>query len=92
MRYRQVFLIILLMFLILSLFFSIISVAFLYIEDELFAYLEKNYQIKVEVGSYFLWPVNQITLKDVKISSLGEKFSISTPELNIYYNLFQFFD
>lgn len=91
MRYRQVFLIILLMFLILSLFFFYnIRGLFYNIEDELFAYLEKNYQIKVEVGSYFLWPVNQITLKDVKISSLAKNFSISTPELNIYYNLFSF--
>ena len=91
MRYRQVFLIVLLMFLTLTfLFFYNIRGLFSNIEEELFAYLEKNHQIEVEVGSFIFWPVNQMTLKDVKINSLEKKFSISTPELNIYYNLFSF--
>lgn len=91
MRYKHLFLIVLLMFVILaSIFIYNIRGLFYNLEEEIFAYLEKNYQIELEVGSFIFWPVNQITLKDVQINSLEQNFSISTPELNIYYNLFSF--
>src|SRR5690554_4081270 len=87
MRYRSLLLIALLMFLILAgFFFYNIRDLFYNIEEELLGYLEKTYQIKVEIGSFFLWPVNQITLKEVKIDSQENNFSISTPEFTIYYN------
>ncbi|MFP4016617.1 MAG: hypothetical protein ACLFUI_06260, partial [Halanaerobiales bacterium] len=58
------------------------------IEDEVISYLEDNYQIKLEVKETSFWPVNQIMLKESKISSTNNQFTVTVPEISIYYDLF----
>ncbi|MFP4661365.1 MAG: translocation/assembly module TamB domain-containing protein [Halanaerobiales bacterium] len=57
------------------------------IEDELINYLEENYQIQLEVREPSFWPLNQIILKDAKISSTDNQFTVNVPEISIYYDI-----
>ena len=43
------------------------------------AYLEDLYQVDIDVGESFYWPINQITLRDVKINLEEDNSSISAP-------------
>ncbi len=91
MRYKLLFFIVLLMFVVLTGILLYKSSGLLSnIEDQLVNYLEDNYQIVIEVGETSFWPINQMILKNAKISSTKSKFSISVPELSIYYDFFAF--
>ncbi|MEJ6951262.1 translocation/assembly module TamB domain-containing protein [Natronospora cellulosivora (SeqCode)] len=92
MKYKSLFFIALIMF-------AIISFSFLYrsaslvtgIGDELIAYLEKNYQVEIDVEEANIWPINLLRLEEVEIRSEDDQFSLFIPEFEIYYDVFNIF-
>ncbi len=91
MKYKLLFLIALLMFVVLTGILLYKSSGLFYnIESQLISYLEDNYQIEIEVGETSFWPINQMILKDAKINSMEGDFSISVPEISVYYDFFSF--
>src|SRR5690554_951488 len=89
MKLRTLFQMALLMFALLIGVFAYKARNILYnIEGEILAYLEALYQIDIDVGESFYWPINQITLRNVKINLEENNSSISAPEIVIYYDFF----
>lgn len=91
MKLRTLFLIALfLLVLLLGVFFYKARNIFYNIEGEILAYLEELYMIEIEVAESFYWPVNQITLRNVKINMKENNSSIILPEIDLYYDFFSF--
>lgn len=93
MKYRFLVIISLLMLLtIIGIIFIKSGNSLFFIKDEFIAFLEESYQVKLQVQKASFWPLNQITLEEVEITSLDNKVLLSVPAINIKYNIFEVFE
>lgn len=61
-----------------------------YAMEEIISIIEEKYHLELEIGTFNLWPVNQLILKNVQVKNNDNSFNIYAPTVKIYYNIFDF--
>jgi len=87
MNYKVVFVLILLMFVfLLGVFLVKCGNLLIVVKKELINQLEERHHVELNVKDARFWPINQLILKEVVITSSDDEFFFSAPVINLYYN------
>lgn len=87
MNYKVVFTLVLLMFVfLLGVFFLKSGDILIAVKKELINQLEQSYRVKLDVADATFWPLDQLVLKELKITSSDGEIYFSAPLVKIYYD------